>query len=104
MCYSLSIACAESCEKLYKFLIFFLDLAQSDELFDDLWCYLVLQQFEIIAEKLFDGALRIYIILFVGLHCLWEKEVDPLGRIHLIDFVTADWTFQKFVGYLAYAC
>ena len=90
MRYSLSIARAESGEKLNKFLVFFLDLAQSNELFDDLWCYLVLQQFEIITEKLFDSALSIYVILFVCLHSLREKEVDPLGRIHLVDFVTAD--------------
>lgn len=67
---------------------------------DNLWSDLVLEKLEVVTEQFLDSALCIDIVFLVGPHSLREKEIDPLRRIHLIDFVTTNRTFEKLVSNL----
>ena len=97
----LAIAGAEGGQEFHKFLVLVLDLAQVDELLDDPRGDLSLQQLLVVTQQLLHRALRIYVILFVSFHSLREEEVDPLGGVHLIDFVATDGALQENVGVLA---
>ena len=78
-----------------------MDLAQLDELLDDLRCDLILKQLLVITEKFFNCTLCINVIFLIGLHGLREEKVDPLRCVHLVEFVAADCTFEELVRYLA---
>ena len=83
-----------------QFLILVLNLAERNELLDDPRGDLVLQKLLVVTQQLLHCALSEYVILFVGLHGLGEEEVDPLGCVHLVDFVTPDCALEQDVGVL----
>ena len=98
---SISIAGTQGCEEFDQLFVFVLYFAQIDELFDDTRGDLGLQKLLIVTQELFNSALSKNIILFIGLHCLREEEIDPLRCVHLVYFVATDCTLQQDIGVLA---
>ena len=101
MFYGLSITRTQRGQQLDKLLILLLYLAQCDELFDDLGCDLVLEEFLVVTEELLYSRLRVNVIFLVRFHSLREEEVDPLCRIHLIYFIASNGTLQELICVLA---
>lgn len=97
------IASTECGKELDQLLVFTLNFAQVDELFNDGWSDLFLQQLLVITEQFLDRALSEDIVILVSLHSLHEEEVDPLRGIHLVNLVASHSALQKDISILAQA-